>query len=66
MSSDQILLLVLPLVAIQVVLMVIALRDLTQPWRRVKGDNKLLWAIVIVAGELLGPLVYFAVGREPE
>jgi hypothetical protein len=56
--------LVLPLLAIQVVLMVVALRDLARPERRVRGGNKWLWAAVIVFGELLGPLLYFLVGRE--
>jgi hypothetical protein len=56
----------IPLVAIQVALIVLALRDLMRPERRVRGDNKLVWGVIIVVGELLGPLVYFAVGREPE
>lgn len=66
MDIGQILAIVVPLVAIQLALMVIALRDLMRPERRVRGNSKLLWGIVIVLGELVGPLVYFAVGREPE
>ena len=66
MDTGQILAIVVPLVAIQLALIVIALRDLMRPERRVRGNSKLLWGIVIVLGELLGPLVYFAVGREPE
>jgi hypothetical protein len=65
-DTGQILAIVVPLVAIQLALIVLALRDLMQPERRVRGNSKLLWGIVIVLGELLGPLVYFAVGREPE
>jgi hypothetical protein len=57
---------VAPLVAIQLLLILVALRDLLQPERRVKGNNKWLWGAVIVFGELLGPLIYFAVGRENE
>lgn len=53
-----------PLIALQLLLMVLALRDLVRPERRVRGGSKLLWGIVIVLGELLGPLVYFLVGRE--
>lgn len=55
---------IVPLVALQLLLIVLALRDLTRPERRVRGGSKLLWGIVIVLGELLGPLVYFVVGRE--
>jgi hypothetical protein len=62
----QILAIAVPLIAIQLALLVIALRDLLRPERRVRGNSKLLWGIVIVLGELIGPLVYFAVGREPE
>ena len=56
----------LPLLFIQVILIVVALRDLVRPERRVRGGNKWLWAVIIVIGELLGPLLYFALGRENE
>ncbi len=55
---------IVPLLLLQLVLIVLALRDLTRPERRVRGGSKLLWGIVIVLGELLGPLIYFFVGRE--
>jgi hypothetical protein len=58
--------LLIPLIAIQLVLVAIGLYDLTRPDRRVKGGNKLAWGIVIVVGELLGPILYFLVGREDE
>ncbi|HEV2007058.1 MAG TPA: PLDc N-terminal domain-containing protein, partial [Candidatus Limnocylindrales bacterium] len=51
----------LPLLFIQLILILVALRDLLRPERRVKGGNKWLWALIIVVGELLGPLLYFAV-----
>ena len=54
----------IPLVALQLVLLVAGLYDLTRPERRVRGGNKLVWAVVITFGQLLGPLVYFLVGRE--
>jgi hypothetical protein len=56
----------LPLLFIQLILIVVALRDLLGPERRVKGGNKWVWALIIVFGELLGPLLYFALGRENE
>jgi hypothetical protein len=58
--------LLLPLLLVQLALVVIALRDLMRPERRVRGDSKGLWAIVIIFGELLGPALYFLVGREAE
>ena len=54
----------IPLVILQLVLLVAGLYDLTRPERRVRGGNKLVWAVVIAFGQLLGPLVYFLVGRE--
>ncbi|MDQ1551781.1 MAG: hypothetical protein QOD50_1203 [Actinomycetota bacterium] len=56
----------LPLLFILLLLIVVALRDLLRPERRVKGGNKWLWGVIIVFGELLGPLIYFALGRENE
>jgi hypothetical protein len=66
MTLDQILPLVIPLVVIQLVLIVVALRDLLRPERRVRGGDKRIWAIVIIVGELLGPILYFTLGRVEE
>ena len=66
MSDTQILLLVLPLVIVELALLVLALRDLLRPERKVRGDSKLLWGLVIVFIGMLGPILYFVVGREPE
>ena len=66
MSDTQILLLVLPLVIVELALLVLALRDLLRPERQVRGDSKLLWGLVIVFIGMLGPILYFVVGREPE
>jgi len=53
------------LVGLQLVLQVSALRDLARQ-RRVTGNNKWVWAAIILLGGLLGPLVYFAAGRKEE
>ena len=60
------LLLIAPLLAIQLALIIVALRDLFRPERRVRGGAKWIWVLVIVFLELLGPLLYFTVGREDE
>jgi hypothetical protein len=65
MSDNQIWLLVLPLILIELGLMIFALVDLVRR-PRVKGGNKWLWVIVIVLINIVGPLVYFVVGREEE
>ena len=64
MTNTQILLLITPIVIVELILIVIALRDLLRPERQVRGDSKLLWGIVIVFISLLGPIIYLAAGRE--
>lgn len=64
MNGTQPLLLLVPLLAVQLGLLILALRDLLRPERRVRGDNKLVWGIVIVLVSLLGPILYFAFGRD--
>jgi Phospholipase_D-nuclease N-terminal len=64
MTQTQILLLLLPVIVIEIGLIVYALRDLIRPERRVRGDSKLMWGILIVVIGLLGPILYLAVGRE--
>jgi hypothetical protein len=58
--------LILPILVIQIVFIVVALRDLLRPERRVRGDSKGVWIIVIVFLQLLGPILYFTLGREAE
>ncbi|HET7520363.1 MAG TPA: PLD nuclease N-terminal domain-containing protein [Candidatus Limnocylindria bacterium] len=61
---DILFMLVLPLIVLQIGLLIAALVDLTRPERRVRGDNKLIWALIIIFVSLFGPLLYFLIGRE--
>ena len=54
----------IPIFVIQLGLVVWALYDLTRPTRRVKGDNKVVWALIIIFVNFIGPILYFLVGRE--
>lgn len=56
--------LILPFIIIQLILMLVAIIDLT----RVSNTNgpKWLWALVIILGNLIGPIIYFIVGRRNE
>jgi hypothetical protein len=56
--------LLVPLVLLQVGLLIWALIDLTRPERRVRGDSKVVWALIIIFISFFGPLLYFLVGRE--
>ena len=64
MTLEEALPLIVPLLILEVALIAFALYDLTRPERRVRGGNKLLWGAIIVLFQLLGPLIYFFVGRE--
>jgi hypothetical protein len=64
MTLDEILPLLVPLIILQLVLVGVGLFDLSRPERRVKGGNKVVWALVIIFGQMIGPLVYFLIGRE--
>jgi Phospholipase_D-nuclease N-terminal len=56
--------LILPLVVLQLGLLIWGLIDLTQPDRRVRGDSRVVWALIIIFIGFFGPLLYFIVGRE--
>ena len=67
MDGDErrpLVLLLLPILVIQLGLMVFALWDITRPERRVRGDSKLMWGLIVVFVGMLGPIIYLAVGRE--
>ena len=55
-----------PIVILEIVLLVAALYDLTRPGRRVRGDSKLMWGLIVIFISAIGPILYFLVGREPE
>jgi Phospholipase_D-nuclease N-terminal len=64
LKPEQIIALVAPIVVIQLGLMIAALIDLERDERRVRGDSKLVWALVIVFINVVGPILYFVAGRE--
>jgi len=57
--------LLIPLLVVQLGLMIVCLVDLSKR-TRVRGLPKWAWAIIIVLGELLGPIIYLFVGRMEE
>ena len=52
----------IPIVLLQIVLVVVALRDLIGR-ERIKGP-KWAWALVILFVNIFGPIIYLLVGRE--
>ena len=62
--STSLALILLPLVLIELGLVVFSLVDLFRPERRVVGNNKLVWALIIVLVGTIGPIVYLLAGRK--
>jgi len=54
---------IIPIVLLQLILMIISLVDLSKR-EKVRWLPKWLWAIIIIIGELFGPIIYFIIGRE--
>lgn len=61
MLDDQILLLALPILVLQLALMIFALVDL------IRNPNpngpKWMWIAIIVLLNIIGPILYFVIGR---
>lgn len=55
---------IIPILALQLILMFIALIDLAK--REKTRGPKWLWLIIILLGEVWGPIVYLIVGRLEE
>ena len=64
LKTEQIIALLAPIIVIQLGLMIAALVDLERDERRVRGGSKLVWALVIVFVNVIGPILYFVAGRE--
>jgi hypothetical protein len=64
LKTDQVIALLIPILLIQLGLIVAALFDLEKEERRVRGGSKLVWVLIIVFINLIGPILYFVVGRE--
>jgi len=62
MTLQQLLPFIWPLVAIQLALLIFALLDLRKR-TRTRGP-KWMWVLVILFVNIIGPIIYFAIGRE--
>jgi len=64
LKTEQIIALLIPIIVIQLGLMIAALIDLERDETQVRGGSKLVWVLVIVFVNILGPMLYFVAGRE--
>ncbi len=53
---------IIPLVLLQLTLMIVALVDLIR--REKTNGPKWVWVLVIVLGEIIGPVIYLIFGRK--
>ncbi len=60
---QQMLPFLVPLLILEIVLIVIALRDLISR-KEVLGGNKLVWVLVIIFFSLIGSVLYLIIGRK--
>jgi hypothetical protein len=59
-----ILLAVIPLAIIDLAMVIYCIVDLFKPDRKVRGNNKLVWLLVILLVSTFGWLIYLLAGRE--
>lgn len=64
MSGSDFLILA-PLIIIQLTLAAVAMIDLVRR-EKVTGGNKILWAAIILFINLIGPIIYFVIGRKED
>jgi len=63
--SGTVLLLLIPLILLELGLLIWALVDCLKR-ERVKGGNKVVWILVIVLINFIGPILYLLLGREED
>ena len=62
-TIKEILPFLIPVLVLELALLIIALIDLGKR-EKVRGGSKVLWAIVIVLVNIIGPVAYLIFGRE--
>ncbi len=55
----------IPLILLELGLLVFALIDLIRR-KQVRGDSKILWLIIIIFFQIIGPILYLILGRKEE
>ena len=62
METSKLILVILPILALQLILMITALVSLVK--QEDTPGPKWLWAIIIVFFNIVGPILYFIIGRK--
>lgn len=62
MLDKQMLIMLIPIIILQLTLMIVALVHIFRH-DNYKVGNRVLWVIVVVLFNIIGPILYFAIGR---
>lgn len=62
MLDKQMLIMLIPIIILQLTLMIVALVHIFRH-DNYKVGNRVLWVIVVVLFNVIGPILYFAIGR---
>jgi hypothetical protein len=54
---------IIPLILLQLILMIIALVDISRR-EKLRWLPKWAWILIVVLGEMIGPIIYFIFARE--
>jgi len=54
-----------PVLALQLIVQLIAIIDIARK-KKTRNLTPAIWIVIIILGEILGPIVYFIVGRVEE
>jgi len=63
-TMNTLIYLLIPIALINFVVVIICVIDLMKADRKVKGDNKVIWLLVILLVNFFGWIIYLVYGRE--
>jgi hypothetical protein len=56
---------IIPVAAIELILMITALVNALRH-KKYRFGNRIIWILIIICFQMLGPILYFTIGREDE
>jgi len=63
--SNSLALIVLPLLLLQLILVIVSIIDLVKrDASTIKGESKILWILIILFINTIGPILYLTIGRK--
>lgn len=63
---EQLLLVFIPIILVQLGLMIYALVDIIKNRQRYDNNTFVVWLLIILLVNIIGPIIYFVVGRKEQ